>query len=317
MRSIILLCLFISVSVQAGVCTDGSLPGKLNPRYCCKGPYVKGYVNEKAEWRDFEPQLCGCPDGGTLADDNVCCKDNLRYDSWELGAEWHYEINHPGQKMPEDWHTDKYKLLDPEHCGCPQGLNLSSNKRYCCRNGYAVIGNKESYEPQECGCPDDGQFNIPKDGGVACVKDNYMYDYQETKKYVLVYAEDWGCPEGSEQKGPVCCKGEYAYSNKSFAFDKVDAYCGCPDGGKPSEAFLKDKYHHPCCKGTYMYNPKTKRYDKENNLACNPEGAKKMAVSITRSLLKYSYKPGLEPLAHAAIENPDSFRESMEITELY
>ena len=106
---------------------------------------------------------------------------------------------------------------------CPNGLKLSSDGRNCCRNGYIIKGNQEFYEPEGCGCPDGGEFKVPKNGGVACVKNNYQYDYLKTKRYVWVNAEEWGCPKGAEKKGNVCCKDGYAYSEHSFKFDKVDA----------------------------------------------------------------------------------------------
>ena len=186
-----------------------------------------------------------------------------------------------------------------------------------CKNGYLIKENHQFYEPEECGCPDGGQLKRKKDGVMVCVKGEYQYDFLEAKKYVLVYPEDWGCPQGSVQKGPMCCKDGYAYSNYTFKFDKVDGYCGCPDGGKPAAHYLKDKYLHPCCKGEYMYNPQTKSYDRKNKVACNVEAAKKMAEEYAKSLQKHADERGLDPIAHAAEENLDLVQEITEIGRLY
>ena len=166
-----------------------------------------------------------------------------------------------------------------------------------------------------CGWPVDGE-EVETSMGTLCIKDGHSYNAEE-KSYVGPIHSEIQCPSGSVKKESVCCKGEYTYNYKTYTWDKIDAYCGCPDGGKPSKQFLKDKYTHPCCKGEYMYNPKTKRYDKKNRLACDLKETQKLVESYAKSLLKYGNESGLEPFVKASKENPDFMRDRMEIEELY
>ena len=292
-KLVLFLGLFLACPALARVCPNGGQLSTINPKYCCKGPFVEGYVNGKIRYDFFQPGVCGCPDGGEFKG-RSCCKNGYAYGVGSIPLQISDSL---GDDV--DLSKGKYAFISAESCGCPDGWEAKNG--VCCHNGWTRIINSwdgtedDDYSPWQCGCPDGGILNKEKN---VCLKNGYGYN-PHIKEYVIVWPYEYGCPDGSTLvKGSsklmdICCKDNLTYDSNKHSWTKADSRCGCPDGGEASPNAGKGyALVFPCCKDGFMYNPETGKYDKKNDHYCRPE----------------AYRPPKEEL-NKYKNNPEAFFE--------
>ena len=299
----LLLFLFFFSTAYARTCPEGGGPSPLNPKYCCNGPYVESSysgIDGKMHtvYTDFQPGICGCPDGGSLSQDRrTCCKNGYAYGGYYVSLSddiINNRVSNPGAKKGE------YIYLNAESCGCPKGLEEKNG--VCCDNGWEG----DDYNPWKCGCPDGGEMD-PRDH--VCKKNHYSYHYAE-KKYAGLSPREDGCPDRTQGikdfRGEIviCCKGNLTYDDDTSSWTKADSRCGCPDGGKASVNAGKGYPSvYPCCKDGFMYNSETGKYDKENDHYCRPEAYQMPKEEVNK------YKNDPEAFFKYWQQNQDQFKK--------
>lgn len=303
-KSLLLFCLFYFVTgVQARTCPEGGQPGIVDPKYCCKGPYIESSyagIDGKMHtvYAEFQPGICGCPDGGSLSQDHrTCCKNGYTYGGYYVSLSDDIINN----RIPNpDVKKGSYVYLNAESCGCPEGLEEKNG--VCCDNGW--VGN--DYNPWKCGCPDGGTMNQE---ARVCLKRGYGYN-PHIKKYVNVWPYEYGCPDesilvkGFSKLMDICCKGNFTYDDDKYNWTKADSRCGCPDGGKASVNAGKGYPSvYPCCKDGFMYNSETGKYDKKNDYYCRPETYQMPKEEINK------YKNDPEAFFKYWQQNQDQFKK--------
>ena len=257
--------LLFATIVQARTCPPGGSPSPLNSRYCCNGPYVESsYATPDGQmhtvYAEFQPGICGCPDGGNLSRDHrTCCKDGFTYGGYYVSLS--DDIINNRTPNP-DAQKGEYIYLNADVCGCPNGWEEKNGR--CCRDGWEG----QDYIPGICGCPDGGIME-PKEK--ICIKDSYTYN-PHIKKYANLFDAKHGCPTTTRQVDDICCKDAFTYDNDTHDWTKADSRCGCPDGGQASSKSGKGFPRiYPCCKNGFLYNSETGKYDKTNDYYCQTQ----------------------------------------------